>query len=119
MKDILSIFKILSSESRLRILLMLRVRPLCVCEINEVLDIALSTISQQLKLMENTGLIENTKDGRWVIYKIVRGNSYLNKLLKELEQNLKQDPKIMKDRVIISQITREACALKLKERQKK
>ena len=67
MVDILHIFKALGDENRLRILLMLRQRPLCVCEIHEVLDIALSTLSAHLKHMKNTGLIEDEKDGRWVL----------------------------------------------------
>ena len=70
MKDIANLFKILGDENRLRILLMLKVRSLCVCEINEVLDIALSTISQHLKLMRSSGYITDHKEGRWVIYSL-------------------------------------------------
>lgn len=119
MKDILNIFKVLSDENRLRIMLMLRLRPLCVCEIYEVLNIALSTISQHLKLMKSMGLIEDVKDGRWVIYNIVENNSFVNELLEELVGILKNDPKIIKDRETVSTITREICSLKYRERQKK
>ena len=70
MNAFLNIFKALSDENRFRILLMLKQRPLCVCEMHEVLHIALSTISAHLKLMKNTGLIKDEKDGRWVIYRL-------------------------------------------------
>ena len=58
MKDMINIFKVLSDENRTRIILMLKTRPLCVCEIYEVLNIALSTISAHLKLIKNAGKME-------------------------------------------------------------
>ncbi len=117
MKDYLNIFKALGDENRLRILLMLKKRPLCVCELYEVLDIAFSTISSHLKLMKNIGLIEDEKEGRWVIYRLEKGNTFLHELLESLEKKLQNDRKILNDRIIISQTTREICALKLKEKQ--
>jgi ArsR family transcriptional regulator len=112
--DYLNIFKALSDENRLRILLMLRQRSLCVCEIHEVLNIALSTISAHLKIMKNTGLIEDTKDGRWVIYSL-SDKTYLQELLANLERELNTDRTIESDRAIISRITREVCASNIKE----
>jgi ArsR family transcriptional regulator len=107
-------FKALSDENRLRILLMLRQRPLCVCEMHEALNIALSTLSAHLRLMKNTGLIVDEKDGRWVIYSL-SDNAYLNDMLGTLELQLTHDPTIRRDRTIIRQITREICSAKLKE----
>ena len=114
MDEYLHIFKALGDENRLRILLMLRHRPLCVCEIHEVLNIAMSTLSAHLKLMKNTGLIEDTKDGRWVIYSLSE-NPYLLQLLETLDTELTFDSTIERDRDIIAHITRELCASKLKE----
>jgi ArsR family transcriptional regulator len=110
----LNIFKALSDENRLRVLLMLKKRPLCVCEMHEVLNIALSTLSAHLKLMKNTGLIEDEKEGRWVIYRLSQ-NRFLHKLLETLENELRFDSTIKNDRFVISRITREICAAKLKE----
>jgi len=119
MKELIGILKAISEENRLRILLMLKNRPMCVCEINEVLKIALSTISNHLKLLKNAGLIEDEKDGRWIIYKLVRTNMYFKRLIEEIESQLKDDPTIVKDREFLSNITRESCALKLKKYHKK
>jgi len=118
MKHYLNIFKALGDENRVRIVLMLMMRPLCVCEITEVLNIALSTISAHLKLLKNAGVIEDEKDGRWVIYKLVKDNEFFNDLLHLLEERLQNDEKVIRDRRIISHITREICALKLKEKQR-
>ncbi len=114
MKNYLNIFKVLSDENRLRILLMLRKRPLCVCEMYEVLNIALSTISAHLKIMRSIGLIEDAKDGRWVIYRLVEKESFLMEILERLEAKLKKNPVITQDLVTISKITREICSSKLK-----
>lgn len=112
MKDLISIFKVLSDENRTRIILMLKIRPLCVCEIHEVLNIALSTISAHLKLMKNAGIIEDAKDGRWVIYDLARSRSFTEELIKSLENELRDDPVVKNDRAKISKITREICSSK-------
>lgn len=112
MKDKINIFKALSDENRTRIILMLKIRPLCVCEIYEVLNIALSTISAHLKLMKNAGMIKDTKDGRWVIYELAHGTSFTQGLIKSLEKELHDDPVVKNDRVKISNITREICSSK-------
>ena len=67
-KDSIKVIKALSEENRLRIVLMLKERKLCVCEINDMLDIALSTISAHLKQLREAGIIEDEKDGRWINY---------------------------------------------------
>lgn len=64
----------------LRILLMLKTRPLCVCEMDEVLNIVLSTISLHLKLMKSIGLLEDEKEGRWVVYKLAKNNIFFDEL---------------------------------------
>lgn len=112
MKDLLNPFKVLSDENRVRIILMLKIRPLCVSEIHEVLNIALSTISAHLKVMKNAGMVDDAKDGRWVIYDLVRGKSFVDGLIDSLENELRKEHVIINDRTIISNITREICSSK-------
>jgi ArsR family transcriptional regulator len=117
MQQYLEIFKALSDRNRMRIILMLRIRPLCVCEISEVLNIALSTISSHLKILRNTGLIEDSKDGRWVIYRLAEGNEFFDEILRIVEEQVGRDNQIQHDKKIVTEITREICALKFKEKQ--
>jgi ArsR family transcriptional regulator len=63
-------FKALSDSNRLRILKMLQTKPLCVCEITNVLELATSTVSQHLKLLKEAGFIIEEKEGKWVNYYI-------------------------------------------------
>jgi ArsR family transcriptional regulator, arsenate/arsenite/antimonite-responsive transcriptional repressor len=70
MKKITNIFKVLSDKNRLRILKMLQIKPLCVCEITDVLKLAGSTVSQHLSLLKQEGFIMEDRDGKWVNYLI-------------------------------------------------
>lgn len=64
------LFKSLSDPNRLRILKMLQIKPLCVCEITDVLELATSTVSKHLSILKETGFIIEEKDGKWVNYMI-------------------------------------------------
>jgi ArsR family transcriptional regulator len=68
MEDKVKFFKTLSDSNRLRILKMLQTKPLCVCEITNVLGLATSTVSQHLKILKESGFILEEKDGKWVNY---------------------------------------------------
>ena len=45
-------------------------KPLCVCEITDVLQLAISTVSKHLSILKETGFIIEEKDGKWVNYMI-------------------------------------------------
>lgn len=70
MKATTSIFKALSEKNRLRILKMLQIQPLCVCEITEILNLAPSTVSQHLSILKKEGFILEDRDGKWMYYLI-------------------------------------------------
>ncbi len=69
-KDKTKIFKALSDPNRLRILKMLQVRPLYVCELTDILGLAASTVSQHLSILKEAGFIVEYHEGKWVNYKI-------------------------------------------------
>jgi ArsR family transcriptional regulator len=116
MNDLVALFKALGDETRLRILLLLRVRPLCVCEISETLEIAFSTLSAHLKILKGCGLVTDEKDGRWVIYRLSEGKPLLHRLLRAVESEITDDPRFLRDRATVSRISREMCSLMMRER---
>jgi len=65
-----SFFKVLADENRVRILKLLEVREMCVCEIMIALDLTQPTASHHLRLLENAGLIKDRKEGKWVFYSL-------------------------------------------------
>lgn len=70
MKEILKVFKALSDATRLRIVLLLAERDLCVCELVYILKMEQSRISHQLRILRDADLVEDVRDGRWIIYRI-------------------------------------------------
>lgn len=70
LKNKTNVFKALSDPNRLRILKMLQIRDLCVCEITDVLGLAPSTVSKHLSVLRDAGFINEEKDGKWVNYRL-------------------------------------------------
>ncbi|MCC8190689.1 MAG: metalloregulator ArsR/SmtB family transcription factor [Planctomycetes bacterium] len=75
MFDTLSIVKALADENRLRILMALRGKELCVCTLTELLDLSPSTTSRHLSILKQARLIESVKDGKFVYYRLVMPES--------------------------------------------
>jgi len=65
-------FKALAEDTRLRILRLLEVREMCVCEIMVALDLTQPTASHHLGLLENAGLVKDRKEGKWVFYSLAK-----------------------------------------------
>lgn len=63
-------FKALADETRLRIVKLLGVRELCVCEVMIALGLTQPTASHHLGILENAGLVSDRKEGKWVFYSI-------------------------------------------------
>ena len=84
--EIIKILKAISDESRIRILSMLsQKQDICVCELTEIIGLSQPTVSSHLKILENAGLIKNSKDGKWVNYRL---NQSLDKSIKEFLEML-------------------------------
>jgi len=71
MRKLERVFKALGDRNRIRILKMLEVRPLCVCEITAILGSGQSSVSRHLGILRDTGLVIDEKDGLWVNYSLV------------------------------------------------
>ena len=70
MKDILKVFKALSDPTRLRIMMLLMEKELCVCELMFILKMEQSRISHQMRILRDTDLVDDIRDGKWIIYRI-------------------------------------------------
>lgn len=73
-------FKALGDETRIRIIGMLSVDDLCMCEIVSGLQIPTSTISHHLKLLERGKVIQSRKEGRYTVFSLNKDKvlSFLN-----------------------------------------
>jgi len=63
-------FKALADETRLRIVKLLEIREMCVCEVMVALSLTQPTASHHLGILENAGLVKDRKEGKWVFYSL-------------------------------------------------
>lgn len=99
MKNIAQIFKALSDSTRLRILMLLLENELCVCELIFILQMEQSRISHQLRFLKYAGLVEDRREGRWIVYSIPKKKRELLKIVikQAFAQELKNSKKMKHD----------------------
>ena len=79
------ILKALSHPLRLNIIkLLIANNSLCVCKIQEEFDISQSNLSQHLKILKDSNLLEAEKNGGWIYYSLK--NKKIIKLLDLLNE---------------------------------
>lgn len=121
MAELLTIFKALSDETRLKVIKLLEHGELCVCDITAALDMSQSKVSFHLGVLKNADLVKSRKEGKWMHYTI-NDADYLNRLLtlsiiQQLpEEVLKNDRErlqtFLKNKTGDQPVTKNCCAKK-------
>ena len=108
MKVFIRVMKALSDPNRVKMIKMLQIRPLCVCEIKEALGIAQSTASKHLKILEDAELVRSFKDGLWVNYSFSDGSGspYSASMIGNLKHWLDNESQILELNQILPGIDR-------------
>ncbi|HET57203.1 MAG TPA: ArsR family transcriptional regulator [Deltaproteobacteria bacterium] len=96
MRNFIRVMKALSDPNRVLILKLLEQRVLCVCELRELLGLAQPTVSRHLKVLEEARLIDFSRDGLWVNYRLAgkSDNPCAAAMLDHLKQWLDDDPRV-------------------------
>ncbi len=96
MKEFTKVMKALSDPNRVKIIKLLEQRSMCVCELRAALDIAQPTVSKHLKVLEEAGLVDFSKDGLWVNYFLSEGgkNPFAATMLGNLRRWLNEEPDV-------------------------
>jgi len=71
-KNYIKILKAMSDPARLNLLKILSEKELCVREIEEVVNMKQTTVSQQLRRLKEAGLVIERKEGWWSYYSLDR-----------------------------------------------
>lgn len=99
MRRLEKIFKAMADRNRIRILKMLEVKPMCVCEVTEVLGVAQSSVSRHLAILRDAGLVIDEKDGMWVIYCLsTNTDDVIATVLTGIRRWCNEDPSIVSDK---------------------
>ena len=63
-------FKVLGDSTRIRIVMALALQELCVCDLAALINLSVSAISHQLRLLRNLKLVKFRKEGKMVYYSL-------------------------------------------------
>lgn len=99
MNDLAKTFKALSDGSRLRILgIILRSEELCVCDIEYVMGFTQTKVSRHLAYLKNAGLVEDRRQGLWMLYRVAKPKDEARRrLLEYVEAALASNPAAQED----------------------
>ena len=110
MLDFMNITRALSDENRVRILMALRKRAFCVCQITALLDLSPSTTPKHLSVLKQARLIEGKKQGKWVDYSLANPEKrppMIGEILDWTQRHLEKEDTILMDNQIIDRILSE------------
>ena len=108
MRDFVRAFKVLSDETRIRIMKVILERECCVCEVMQALDISQSRASRNLGILEDAGFVRSRRDGPWIIYLIAEEtvSSYAAYLTKMVRDILINEDIVLRDKQRLSRAVR-------------
>lgn len=69
-----AVFQALQSDTRLRILFLLRQKEMCVCELEEALEVTQSAVSHGLRTLRQLDLVRVRREGKFTVYYIADGH---------------------------------------------
>lgn len=99
MNDLTAIFKVLSDENRLRMLMLLRLDPICVCELCGILELSQPKVSKNLSKLRDLNIVTDERKEKFVYYRINHDNAMLMSILEQIEKSNHQYPKLLEDKV--------------------
>ncbi|KLU62515.1 arsenical resistance operon repressor [Peptococcaceae bacterium CEB3] len=67
-------YKALGDETRLKMFRVLETGEHCVCELMEIFRLNQSLVSHHVKILENAGLVQGQRVGKFVYYHVVDGS---------------------------------------------
>ncbi len=99
MRDLLAVTKALSDENRVRMLLSLQGRELCLCQIIELFRLAPSTVSKHMGILHQARLVDRRKEGRWTYYRLAgkEAPASVRAAIRWVRQAGEDDPKVKRD----------------------
>lgn len=100
MNKLTNAFKVLSDDTRLRILMLLYRQDLCVCQICGILKISQPSVSKNLAKLRDMNIVFDTRREKFIEYSLVResqDNIFLLKILSQLHDDLDKYPILFSD----------------------
>lgn len=108
------VFKALGEPTRLKIIRLLADRELCVCDLEEIMQISQPRISQHLKVLKHAGLVNERKEGQRSICSLNKEllNNTMDEFKNYIHQPLAMIPELAEEYSRMPSIMGESCMKK-------
>lgn len=97
MDQLTNIFKTLSDETRLRIIVLLYQEDLCVCELSGILEVSQPKISKNLSKLRDMNLVSDDRKEKFVFYSLKKENTILSEIIKNIVEEISLYPQLLLD----------------------
>lgn len=111
MEKLINFFKILSDETRLRILVLLYHKKLCVCEMCGIMEETQPKISKHLAKLRDMGFVKDERKEQFIYYYLNFNNKVLENILKEIVDNINDYETLKKDieKIVYAEVYLDSC----------
>jgi DNA-binding transcriptional ArsR family regulator len=84
--NLADIFKAIGDPTRLKIVIALMKEELCVCDLAALVNITVSGISHQLRILRGLKIVRNRKEGKMVYYSLV--DKHIENLVSQAQEHI-------------------------------
>lgn len=95
---LVNLFKILSDETRLRIIALLFREELCVCQLSGILVISQPNISKHLSKLRDVGFVKDERKDKFIFYTLERENEVFINIVNNILDHLNDYPQLISDK---------------------
>ncbi len=88
MSDIVTTFKALADDTRVRVLKLLGGGEFCVCEIAYALNLEQPRLSFHLRILKQAGIILDRRQERWILYRLNGEDMFIRFLLMAISEKI-------------------------------
>lgn len=99
MNQLVNTFKLLSDETRLRIIVLLAQEDLCVCELSGILNAPQPRISKNLSRLRDLSLVTDERREKFVFYSLTPTNEMLNHVVNHIITTIADHPILLNDQM--------------------
>jgi len=98
MNQLINVFKVLSDETRLRIIALLAQEELCVCQLSGILDVSQPKVSKNLSKLRDVNLVIDERKEKFVYYRLRTDNAVFNNTVDNILNDLEKYPQLVQDK---------------------
>ena len=89
--DLAELFKVFGESTRIRILFVLFETEVCVCDLAQALNMTQSAISHQLKILKQSKLVKNRREGKSIFYSLA--DDHVRTIIAQGREHIEEEEK--------------------------